>query len=262
MKHVISRVLGVKKQEDSVEAELTIAPLLCDPNKLSLDIGADCGGYARRLCSYSRTCIAFEPRSERAGMIRSAATANGLPISVESVALSDREGSAELRVLKRDPGRSTIDPFNVLADPDKSPVSSVTVPTKCLDSYGFADIGFIKIDVEGHELAVLRGAEKTIRNSMPNLLVEVEERHHPGAIEGVRSFLEAMGYEGFYILNGEVYRFADFDTNTHQDSANIGSWKAGWKKYGTYVNNFFFLPVGSGEILQSAVRKSASSLES
>jgi FkbM family methyltransferase len=256
IRSVVSKLLGHKKQESAVEIEWSVAPFLCDRNKISLDIGADHGGYARLICNHSKKCIAFEARPDQAAMIRGSATARSLPISVESVALSDSEGFAKMRVLTRDPGRGTIEPLNSLTDPDGSPETSLTVPKKCLDSYGLTDVGFIKIDVEGHELAVLKGAEKTIRDSIPNLLVEVEERHHSGAIESVSSFLATLGYEGFFILEGIVHPFADFDKSSHQNPANIASWKDGWKRFGIYVNNFFFLPAGKGDVLRRAVEDS------
>jgi FkbM family methyltransferase len=235
------------------EDELKIVPFLCSPEKISLDIGADQGGYALLLCNYSIECIAFEPSPDRAAIIRNVAAAKGLPITVETVALSNHEGTAELRMLVNDPGRSTIESLNSLNDPDGSPTISVNVPAKRLDDYGLKSVGFMKIDVEGHEIAVLEGARKTIEASKPNLLIEIEERHHPGALQAVRSFLATLGYEGFYVLDGQVHPFADFEIATYQNPANIGSWKSHWKRFGVYINNFFFLPDGNAGILREAV---------
>ena len=58
-------------------------------------------------------------------------------------------------------------------------VETIRVPLRTLDSYNLSNIGFIKIDVEGHELDVLRGAEVTLRRDQPNLLIEIENRHAP-----------------------------------------------------------------------------------
>jgi hypothetical protein len=127
------------------------------------------------------------------------------------------------------------------------------VPKLRLDDYELREVGFIKIDGEGHELAVLQGAQQTIRASLPNLLVEIEERHRAGAIGDVSAFLTYLGYEGFFILDGKVLPLAQFDKSVHQDPANIGSWKEGWERRGVYVNNFFFLPAGSAGVLSRAV---------
>lgn len=181
------------------------------------------------------------------------AIATGLRIEVEAVALSDSAGLTRMRIVNKDPGRSTIESANVLEDPDGSPQTSLRIPKMRLDDYELGEVGFIKIDVEGHELAVLRGAQKTIRASMPNLLVEIEERHHTGTIEDVSTFLTGLGYEGFFLLDGEILSLTRFDKSVHQDPANVGSWKEGWERHNVYVNNFFFLPACNVAVLNKAL---------
>jgi len=240
-------------RRDLGEYELRVAPLLCDMRKISVDIGADRASYSVNICNHSANCIAFEPRPAQAAMIRDLAIATGLRIEVEAVALSNSAGLARLRILTKDPGRSTIESANALEDPNRSPQTSMRVPKLRLDDYELREVGFIKIDGEGHELAVLQGAQQTIRASLPNLLVEIEERHRAGAIGDVSAFLTYLGYEGFFILDGKVLPLAQFDKSVHQDPANIGSWKEGWERRGVYVNNFFFLPAGSAGVLSRAV---------
>lgn len=50
------------------------------------------------------------------------------------------------------------------------------IPMRTLDSFGFVDVDFIKIDVEGLELAVVKGAEETIRVNRPWMVVEQKGR--------------------------------------------------------------------------------------
>ena len=63
-------------------------------------------------------------------------------------------------------------------------------------------MSFIKIDVEGHEEAVLRGMQGLMRCWRPTVLVEVEERHNPGAVGRVAAFMATHGYQGFFLLAG------------------------------------------------------------
>lgn len=42
-----------------------------------------------------------------------------------------------------------------------------------------------------------------------------------------------------------------FDFDVHQNSANIGGWKSGWKRGGTYINNFIFVPVERRECIKA-----------
>ena len=161
------------------EQELYLAPFLCDKDKTSIDIGADTGIYAIHTIGVSRDCLAFEPRKQEAETLREMARFFVIPVQVEAVALSANPGNASLRVLEKDPGRSTIEHGNALEDPDGSERSELTVITRRLDDYDLDAVGFIKIDVEGHELSVLHGATATIERCRPILLIEVEERHKP-----------------------------------------------------------------------------------
>lgn len=237
------------------EYEQRLVPFLCDRDRLSIDIGASVGAYSVILCSASTHVFAFEPRPALAASLKEMAEVCALPLDVKAVALSNEAGIARLRVPTMDGGRATIESANDLEDSDESPCLETSVPTACLDEYDFKNVGFIKIDVEGHELAVLQGAYNTIRRSMPTLLVEIEERHRPNSIEDVSQFLFSLGYEGFFILNDGVFNILTFDKNFHQNTSNISGWKSNYAKKGIYVNNFIWLPQGNEEKIRTAIEK-------
>ena len=165
----------------------------------------------------------------------------GLPIRVEAVALSSEEGEAQLQMLVDDPGRSTIEDANVLADEDGGAVSELRVRMRRLDDYGLRDVGFIKIDVEGHELQVLRGAASTLRSQRPVLLIEAEERHRLNAVASIQSFLAELGYTGFFVVDRGVAPITRFEAAIHQNPANIGGWKSNYVRSGLYINNFIYV---------------------
>ena len=52
--------------------------------------------------------------------------------------------------------------------------NQMKVITRKLDYYKFKNIGFIKIDVEGHELSLLRGAIKFFKKNKPDCLIEIK----------------------------------------------------------------------------------------
>lgn len=184
----------------SGEPELRLVPQLCEPGALSLDIGANTGIYAWHLARYSRGLVAFEPQPRHAEFLRRAL---GPKVRVEEVALSDVEGEVILRVPRdrMQDGRATIEPGNTLESLD---VSEIVVPRRRLDSYDFGPVGLIKVDVEGHELAVLKGGSGLIARDRPTLIVEAEDRHRPGTVEALVDYLATFGYRGHYLERGRL----------------------------------------------------------
>jgi FkbM family methyltransferase len=240
-------------QQQFGEQELYIVPFLCDKAKTSIDVGASEGVYTVHMISRSRDCFAFEPRHAQAAELEEMFRYLSLPVRVEAVALSDTGGDTTLRILERDVGRSTIEPDNPLVDLDGSASLEVTVPRRRLDDYELDVVGFVKIDVEGHELSVLRGSAETIRRCRPALLIEIEERHKPNAIHRVSKFLAEFGYNGYFILQHDLIPLTHFQITRYQNSENVGGWKNDWQRSGIYINNFFFVHDELKSFLEAAV---------
>jgi FkbM family methyltransferase len=69
---------------------------------------------------------------------------------------------------------------------------------RSLDSFlderpGIARVDWMKLDVEGAELEVLKGAEKCLRMYRPRILVENHEQHVPGVSQAVHDYLVGLG---------------------------------------------------------------------
>lgn len=225
--------------------DIQLVASLCDPRRISVDIGADLGEFTIAMLASSRSVIAFEPRPAQARDLASMFDAVGAAVQVEAVALSDEPGVMTMRVVASEPGRSTIEAGNALSDVSDGTIRSIEVPVRRLDDLGLTDIGLIKIDVEGHELAVLHGATKTLTQQRPVIVVEAEERHHPNSVAEITGLLQGLGYAGYFDLDGVRRPIAEFDPARHQDPANVGSQEDGWAGRGVYVNNFVFVPEGA-----------------
>jgi FkbM family methyltransferase len=224
------------------EDEIALLSVLCRPGQAGLDVGASAGIYSVKMSRLVSRCVAFEPRPRQAHELRLMALHAQLPIEVEEVAVSDAPGYTTLHILLDDSGRSMIEPDNALADEDDSASETVNVATRTLDSYGFAPVGFVKVDMEGHELAVLQGAGALLRTQRPHLLVEVEDRHRAHAVRDVCQLMADVGYSVPFNQGGRLRAEADFDPATHQAPRNIGGWKSGWRRHGVYINNFISIP--------------------
>lgn len=218
---------------DSDERELALLPTLCQRSKLSIDIGASLGTYTMHMLCYSKGCWAFEVRPQQAAALRE--LFKGSPVTVEAVGVSSSNGVADLRVATGDLGRSTVhteNPLDVVGV-----VETIRIPLRTLDSYNLSNVGFIKIDVEGHEFDVLLGAEATLRRSRPNLLIEIENRHAPDAVRRVTTHLQDRGYDGSFLLDGTLRPMSAFVSAIHQ---RVGA--------PAYINNFIFKPSGSAAL--------------
>ena len=96
---------------------------------------------------------------------------------------------------------------------------------------------FLKIDVEGHELAVLEGARHTLEAHRPALLIECEARHRAdGDVRPVFDLLHSHGYNGTFFHNGRRRPLADFDPAKHQRIEPSAT-----APPRGYVNNFAFV---------------------
>lgn len=176
------------------EPELGALARIVPTGLTAVDVGAADGVYTWYLSRLASFCVAFEANPESANRIRRRVPS----ATVYAVALSDGEGETCLRipVVKGVPleGWATIEAENRFGPLDSQDVRSRPVALRTLDSYVLQNVGFIKIDVEGHELAVLRGAADTIHRWRPTILIEVEDRHRAGAVESVQTWFQQAGY--------------------------------------------------------------------
>jgi FkbM family methyltransferase len=217
------------------ERELALLPFLVPRNRTALDVGANLGTYTEALVRLCPHVVAIEPNprwaAELSSMFKEARILRG--------AASNVVGRAALRVPTSLPlgGMATIEPANVLSGQQ---VEEIAVDSFTIDSLNLTDVGFIKIDVEGHEDAVLEGAAETIRNSRPNLLVESEERHRPGSVSSTVRRMLGFGYAGYILCNGALMPVSHLDLKANQ--AELDRDDKEHRRTKRYVNNFVFLP--------------------
>jgi methyltransferase FkbM-like protein len=122
---------------------------------------------------------------------------------------------------------------------------AIEVPMATLDSVYDGQVGFIKIDVEGHEQAVLDGAVQTIRRCRPRLLVEIDERLSPGGLERAKAYFKDLDYRGYFVQAGHIEPMSLFSPEHLQNPADLPDLTAPLQqrqRFGRYIYNFIFLP--------------------
>jgi FkbM family methyltransferase len=134
-----------------------------------IDVGAHVGVHA---LAWARAfpeaaVVACEASPVTAARLAANAKRNGLAVTVVAVAVGDRDGWAELHL-------TSDDAYNALSDTRRKPIRErARVRMTTLDAIASDRVGLIKIDVEGHEAAVVAGARATIARDHPVLFVEI-----------------------------------------------------------------------------------------
>lgn len=141
-----------------------------------VDIGANNGSFAvdfSHLVGDKGSVHSFEPQRIIYYQLCGNVFMNGIDnVYCYNLAIGDTE--SEIQIEKPDYFKNgSVNFGNVKVG--KIDTDSVLVQQRTLDSFDFKDIVFIKIDVQGYELNVIKGAEKTIQKHRPYLFVEFED---------------------------------------------------------------------------------------
>lgn len=201
--------------------EKAVFLLLVQRGDCVVEVGANTGYYTRLFAQLvgARGCVhAFEPIPPTfAGLQASLRGAPAGRVVLNNCALAEEEGTAPLYLPGADHGQAALarHSFGSWAATDV-PVQTYSCRTATLDAYvaaaGLAALNFVKCDVEGAELLVLRGAQETIRRFKPLLFLEVSRHWTEGfgyAPADLARFLEVLGYSRFFLVEDEIRPVTD-----------------------------------------------------
>ncbi|GAA3822063.1 hypothetical protein GCM10022403_064470 [Streptomyces coacervatus] len=224
------------------EPELARLPDLCPPGcGTAVDVGGWYGPWTRRLATRAHQVVTVEPVPHLARLLTSAAPPN---VRVVQAAASDRPGTARLWLPPDDAGDRGV---SSLVRRDIH-ARALYVPCVTLDELALQDVGFIKIDVDGNELAVLRGATGLLARDRPALFIELESRIQ--TITPVITYLSLLRYDGWVLPGDSWVPLAKFPLEAHQASASHVATQGllgrvlPFRKHPRYVNSVLFLPDG------------------
>lgn len=220
--------LGIARHSRRFEREFWLLPQLCAGLECVVDVGGNQGVYAYAMSKHAKKVHVFEPNPICLSQLKWLPDFN---IVIHPVALSTEVGVMKLRFDPVNTGIGTIESANKLdQDHGVNSLMEQDVEVKRLDDFSLSNVGFIKIDVEGHEASVVAGGIETFKASRPILLVESELRHNPEAFAKLQSMLQPLGYASWYLNEGTFKSAVSQDLHTLQSNS------------GKYVNNFLFVP--------------------
>lgn len=224
--------------KSELDAELLLLEFLVNKESVFFDIGSNKGEYAyyaEKLID-PKNIYLFEPEKKLNKQLK----AIFKNCNVFDIALSESKGT---HLFKIPVINGVID--NCLSslevehkEENETEAIVYEVKTNTLDNftktYGLKP-DIIKIDVEGHELSVLKGGEHYLSSCFPTLIIEIEQRHHKYInIEGVFESFKNKGYGCFYFSKKQNQLFS-YDNKTHLTNTIHFFGKP------DYINNYIFI---------------------
>ncbi|MEO0883423.1 MAG: FkbM family methyltransferase [Pseudomonadota bacterium] len=196
------------------------------PGSVVLDVGAHVGVFSRRFAALAPDCtiVAFEPQSlprsvfNMAGFFRKPNNILVLPL-----ALGAEAGLMNLTIPIKQSGAVGIGLAHMGKDDDladrfeiKKELVAVARLDDVLTRLDLGPVSLIKIDVEGGELNVLRGAQQTLERYSPALLCEIDgrEQRFNQTAGDLSTFLAERGYVPFSLETGAALSTDTLEKNT------------------------------------------------
>jgi len=140
-----------------------------------VDVGANIGTYtvrASQVVGLQGRVVAIEAHPVTFGFLQRTIALNGFRnVTALNIAVGDTQGAVRVQYTPSNPGETHVSPSGN-ADIAMTPLDG------CMTGLGITAINYLKIDVEGYELFVLRGARRIIEASR-DIVVQIEqvERH-------------------------------------------------------------------------------------
>jgi FkbM family methyltransferase len=235
--------LYLRRQRFEGDFAPRVAEELAPAGGVALDIGARWGTYTAllaRVVGPTGLVHAFEPNRQHSRALRAIARSFG-NVHLHPFALSDEAGSAALHIPVVDDRAS--DGLASLAPPAGAH-RTIEIERRRVDNLAFERIDFIKCDVEGHELAVFRGGEATLRRLRPPVLVEIEQRHAGADVEATVAYFEGLGYSAYVLHRDGLRPAGEFDVERDQLAVLERELVSGSTMPPEYVNEFLFVSAG------------------
>jgi len=230
---------GFKARYRDQRHEIRAIIKAASPNDVLIDIGANKGSY---LPAMSRAVpagqvIAFEPQPILVDYLRKACARCRLTnVTIEHLGISDQSGSLTLTIPGDQPTSPGASFEQRIRDRSKNS-HTIDVPITTLDKYLSNEqrrVAAIKIDVEGHELAVLRGADELIKKHAPLIICEIESRHMTnGTVLTALEAFHELNYAGHFIHRSKLKPITSFNPDIHQRTDGDRFWDKP-----DYCNNF------------------------
>ena len=161
-------------------------------NDIVIDVGAHVGLFSLKVCRSVKRVIAIEPHPFNYKLLLTNLRLNRIEnVTPMKLAISNYSGTAKL-YLGKESSDHTIKPLSKMSHSSSIDVECDTLDNCCKT---LSKVNFIKIDVEGAELDVLKGSERILTDN--DLFLAIAAYHYPKEIIEIAKFLQARGMKVF-----------------------------------------------------------------
>ncbi len=205
--HVYKTFLHSQVTDPEQSAEFRNFVRYCDPSMCLFDIGASFGAFSLVAAHFGGTAIAVDPSPIATRLIRVQTRLNGYEKNIRIVEACVGDTIGETEMLSS--GVFSDGYYRMTRQRSGSELTKTSAVTIDQLAEQFGPPTHLKIDVEGYEAAVLRGARKTMTRVAPLLFLELHnemmrsEGSDPGS---VLDYLEEMSYEMFSVDDVKIDR--------------------------------------------------------
>lgn len=178
--------------------------------RTAVDIGAHVGISVHCWAPKFQNVVAFEPMVDHYQcLVENTKKFNNVKTHNCAISNESRTLRGAYRS-KKNSGSFQLLPDNWQPNPKKAQPEIFNIPSRRLDEFGIEEIDLIKIDVEGWELEVLRGAAKTIQRCRPVLLIEFTQgggrenkSMHTYNVNDYYKMIDDLGYQQVGVVNDD-----------------------------------------------------------
>lgn len=194
------------------EPDIALLCNWCCPGSCAIDVGASVGLYTKALSKkvgIKGQVIAIEPSRSASRLLSRVVTLQQLTnVRLERFAAAEHQAKKFIITPVNLAGYPQ-DPLSYVSDAPEVGSESFAINTLSLDEYcarnKIENVSVVKLDIEGYELAALKGARRLIENNRPVLLVEITTQHtarYDYCPEVIWAELESMAYVPHISDNG------------------------------------------------------------
>ena len=175
------------------------------PQAVVLEIGANIGNHALAFATRAHTVHAFEPIPYLFDVLSANVARNELRhVHPHNLALSDQEGTATINMVNA--GNYGASSFDKRTEGTTPVAVTLTTGDAFVTRRNIARVDFVKIDVEAHEVYVLRGLMRTLRRDLPFITMEWNDALTVQRLNGSDELRFLQEHYSIYVLGSNYDR--------------------------------------------------------